>query len=156
MGASLGGGSGGGRKSRYAGRFSGRNYAMVSEINVTPLVDVMLVLLIVFMVAAPMLTVGVPLDLPKTSAKPLPTTQDEPLTISVKKDGVVFVQKTEVPLDELALKVEAILETRGAKKDEKIFLRADKETDYGAVMKVMAELNIGGFSKIGLITAPKE
>lgn len=155
MGASLGGGSGG-RKSRYAGRFSGKNYGMVSEINVTPFVDVMLVLLIVFMVAAPMLTVGVPLDLPKTSAKPLPTTQDEPLTISIKKDGAVFVQKTEVLLDELALKIEAILETRGAKKDEKIFLRADKETDYGAVMKVMAELNIGGFSKIGLITAPKE
>ena len=151
MGASMAGG-GGRRKSKYAGRFSGKNYGMVSDINVTPLVDVMLVLLIVFMVAAPMLTVGVPLDLPKTNAKALASSQEEPLTISVKDDGSVYIQKAEITLEQLATKLMAMKQVRGETKDEKLFIRADHSVDYGHVMKVMAELNIAGFKKVGLIT----
>lgn len=151
MGASVGN-SGGGRKSKFAGRFSGKNYGVVSEINVTPLVDVMLVLLIVFMVAAPMLTVGVPLDLPKTKAKSIPSSQEEPLSVSVKDDGSIYIQKAEISLDELADKLTAMQEARGATKETKLFLRADGSVDYGTVMKVMAELSVAGFTKISLIT----
>ncbi|MEM6603243.1 MAG: protein TolR [Pseudomonadota bacterium] len=150
MGASVA--SGGGRKSKYSGRFSGRNYGVVSEINVTPFVDVMLVLLIVFMVAAPMLTVGVPLDLPKTRAKAMPSTQNEPLSISVKKDGAVYIQKAEIALENLAEKLSILQAVRGESKETKLYLRADNDVNYGHVMKVMAELNIAGFKKVGLVT----
>jgi biopolymer transport protein TolR len=121
-----------------------------ADINVTPLVDVMLVLLIVFMVAAPLLSVGVPLELPKTDAKSLPS-QNEPITISVDETGSIFIQDTQVTLDELAPRLSAIA-TNGY--EERIYLRADEDSDYGAVMKVMARVNASGFSNIGLVTDP--
>lgn len=151
MGASVSSG-GGGRRSKFGGRFSQKSRGAVSDINVTPLVDVMLVLLIVFMVAAPMMTVGVPLDLPKTAANAIASTQEEPLTVSVKEDGTVYIQKAEVTLEELADKISALQEGRGEKKTDKLFLRADGKVDYGHVMKVMAQLNVAGFTKISLIT----
>jgi biopolymer transport protein TolR len=121
-----------------------------ADINVTPLVDVMLVLLIVFMVAAPLLSVGVPLELPKTDAKSLPS-QNEPITISVDDSGGIFIQDTQVSLDELAPRLSAIA-ANGY--EERIYLRADEDSDYGAVMKVMARVNAAGFSNIGLVTDP--
>lgn len=124
----------------------------VSEINVTPMVDVMLVLLIVFMVAAPMMAVGVPLDLPKTSASPLDSPKKDPLGISITKDGKVFLQKAEVLPEELPEKLKALAEFQGHKLDEKIYISADKDVDYGTVMKVMALINVQGFTKIALKT----
>ena len=121
----------------------------MSEINVTPFVDVMLVLLIIFMVAAPLLTVGVPLELPRTKAEPLPQEQEEPLTINVDASGVIYIQKNEIARDDLIAKLRAILEQRESKK---IFLRADRTLDYGLVMQVMGDLNAGGFTSIGLVT----
>jgi len=120
----------------------------MSEINVTPFVDVMLVLLIIFMVAAPLLTVGVPIELPETRAKPLQG-DNEPLTVSVKQDGRVFLQNSEVGLDTLTPKLVAIAKNGY---EERIFVRADKAVGYGDVMKVMGELNRAGFRKIGLVT----
>ena len=146
MGAStLSGGGGGGRRGR---RRRGGARPM-SEINVTPFVDVMLVLLIIFMVAAPLLTVGVPLELPKTKADPLPTEQEEPLTINIDAQGAVFIQTTPVDRATLLPKLTAIAEQR---ENKKIFLRADTTLDYGIVMEVMGELNAGGFRSIGLVT----
>ena len=146
MGASIGTGS-----RRQSGRGRRWNRAgLNADINVTPLVDVMLVLLIVFMVAAPLLSVGVPLELPKTDAKSLPS-QQEPITISVNSEGVVYIQDDEISLDELAPKLIAIA-ANGY--DERIYLRADESSDYGAVMKVMARVNAAGFSNLGLVTDP--
>jgi biopolymer transport protein TolR len=119
-----------------------------SEINVTPFVDVMLVLLIVFMVAAPLLTVGVPIELPETKAKPMQG-DTEPLTVTVAADGKVFLQETEVALDTLVPKLQAIAENGY---DERIFVRGDKAVGYGEVMQVMGALNAAGFRRIGLIT----
>ena len=138
---------GGGRRGRR-----GRTRPM-SEINVTPFVDVMLVLLIIFMVAAPLLTVGVPLELPKTEANALPTPKQEPLTIQLASDGRVFVQNTEVPADAFLAKLTAIA---GERRDDKVFLRADQGISYGRVMEVMGALNAGGFRSIGLVTDPPE
>jgi biopolymer transport protein TolR len=120
----------------------------MSEINVTPFVDVMLVLLIIFMVAAPLLTVGVPIELPETRAKPLQG-DNEPLTVSVKPDGRVFLQNSEIGLDTLTPKLMAIAKNGY---EERVFVRADKTVGYGDVMKVMGELNRAGFRKIGLVT----
>jgi biopolymer transport protein TolR len=120
----------------------------ISEINVTPFVDVMLVLLIVFMVAAPLLTVGVPIELPETKANPLQG-DTEPLTVSVQPDGKVFLQDTEVELDTLAPKLVAIARNGY---EERIFVRGDRSVDYGYVMKVMGVLNKAGFRRIGLVT----
>ena len=139
-----------GRTGRGSGRRRNRGGRLNSDINVTPLVDVMLVLLIVFMVAAPLLSVGVPLELPKTAAKSLPS-QTEPITISVDKDGGIFIQEAQVSLDELAPKLSAIA-ANGY--EERIYLRADENSDYGAVMKVMARVNAAGFSNLGLVTDP--
>ncbi len=147
MGASV---SGGGRSGRGSGRRRNRSGRLNADINVTPLVDVMLVLLIVFMVAAPLLSVGVPLELPKTDAKSLPS-QTEPITISVDKDGAIFIQETSVTLAELAPRLSAVA-ANGY--EERIYLRADEDADYGAVMKVMARVNASGFSNIGLVTDP--
>ena len=135
-------------QSRRGGRRRGRR--LNAEINVTPLVDVMLVLLIVFMVAAPLLSVGVPVELPKTDAKSLPAEQ-EPITITVNEDGLIYIQDTEIALDDLAPRLEAIA-TNGY--DERIYLRADEDSDYGAVIKVMARVNAAGFSNLGLVTDP--
>ena len=148
MGASVS--SRAGRTGRGSGRRRNRGGRLSSDINVTPLVDVMLVLLIVFMVAAPLLSVGVPLELPKTDAKSLPS-QTEPITISVDKDGGIFIQEAEVSLDDLASKLSAVA-ANGY--EERIYLRADQNSDYGAVMKVMARVNASGFSNLGLVTDP--
>lgn len=120
----------------------------LSEINVTPFVDVMLVLLIVFMVTAPLLTVGVPVDLPKTKAQPL--SQDrEPLTISVRRDGSVYLQNAPVAEDDLVPRLSAIA-ANGY--DQRVFVRGDKAVDYGRVMQVMALVSAAGFTHIGLVT----
>lgn len=121
-----------------------------SDINITPMVDVMLVLLIIFMVTAPLLTAGVAVDLPKTRAKLL--SQDkEPLTISIEKNGKIFLQETEIAATELVPRLTAIAENGY---DQRIFVRGDKAVDYGTVMQVMGELNAAGFRRIGLVTEP--
>ena len=143
MGAQLASGSGGGRR---RGRRSNRRRAM-SDINVTPMVDVMLVLLVIFMVAAPLMTVGVEVDLPETSAAPM-TGQDEPLVVSVTGDGTLYIMESEVPQDTLAEKLSAIPEN---KRDTRIFVRGDRAIDYGRVMEVMGLISEAGFSKVALI-----
>ena len=133
---------GGGRRSRA------RRHAPMHEINVTPFVDVMLVLLIVFMVTAPLLTVGVPLELPETRGQQLQTNK-EPVTISVDKSGKVFIQETEIKLEEIAPKLKAIAKSGY---DEQIFIRGDKGIDYGTVMRVMGRVKLAGFTKVSLVT----
>lgn len=140
-----GGGGGGGRRGR---RRRGKSAAM-SEINVTPFVDVMLVLLIIFMVAAPMLTVGVPVELPDTAATALPTEQEEPLTVTIMADGRIAIQTTETAEAELIPKLLAIAAERSS---NKVFLRADGSVPYERVAQVMGALNAGGFRDIGLVT----
>jgi len=122
----------------------------MSEINVTPMVDVMLVLLIIFMVSAPLLTVGVPLDLPQTQAKSLDQDK-EPLTLSVNTKGQVYLNDTEIAIDDLVPKLKAITEAR-AGLDERIFVRGDRKVDYGTVMKVMGRLSAAGFRRVALVT----
>ena len=140
-------GAGGGR----GGRHRRRRGAVMAEINVTPMVDVMLVLLIIFMVAAPLLTVGVPLDLPQTQAKTLDIDK-EPITLSVRLDGKVFLgENTELKLEELVTKLTAITQARGGM-EERIFVRGDKKVDYGSVMKVMGRLSAAGFKRVALVT----
>jgi biopolymer transport protein TolR len=145
MGASSNGASGG-----YTRRGSRRrsSFSAMSEINVTPLVDVMLVLLIVFMVAAPLMTVGVPVDLPDTRAKPLQG-DSEPINVSIDKDHKIFLQETEIDPETLVAKLQAISKNGY---EERIFVRADTSVDYGSVMKIMGSLNAAGFKKIGLVT----
>ncbi|HTQ15282.1 MAG TPA: protein TolR [Rhizomicrobium sp.] len=120
----------------------------MAEINVTPFVDVMLVLLIVFMVTAPLLTVGVPVDLPKTRAQALGQDR-EPLSVTVRSDGRIFLQNTPVSDDELVAKLEAI-SANGY--DQRIFVRGDRSVDYGRVMEVMGTISAAGFTHIGLVT----
>ncbi|WP_333794460.1 protein TolR [Hyphomicrobium sp.] len=144
MGMSVNGG-GGSRRRRGRGR---GGHAPMSEINVTPMVDVMLVLLIIFMVAAPLLTVGVPIELPQSQGKQLESNH-EPLTISVSSNGDVFIGESQVPLDEVAEKLKAIAKN-GV--DEQIFVRGDKGTTYGTVMRVMGRISAGGFKKVSLVT----
>ena len=126
------------------------NSRLKSEINITPLVDVMLVLLIVFMIAAPLLSVGVPVNLPKTEAKSL-SSQKDPLTVTIDSNGKVFIQEKEIAFDQLATKLNAISEN-GYK--EKIYIRGDRSADYGKILKVMARINTAGFENIGLVTDP--
>jgi biopolymer transport protein TolR len=133
-----------------AGRRRHRRRPVMAEINVTPMVDVMLVLLIIFMVSAPLLTVGVPLDLPQTKAKTLDLDK-EPLTVSVK-EGQVYLQNTEIAVEELVAKLKAITEARGGGADERIFVRGDQKIAYGVVMKVMGQIQAAGFSKVALVT----
>ena len=142
--------SGGAHSGSFGKRRHRRNPVM-SEINVTPMVDVMLVLLIIFMVSAPLLTVGVPIDLPQTQASSLDQADKEPLAISVNTDGKVFLQNTEIKLDELVPKLQAISQARGGN-DERIYVRGDKTVDYGTVMKVMGRLSAAGFRKVALVT----
>ena len=123
----------------------------MSEINVTPFVDVMLVLLIIFMVAAPLLTVGVPVKLPETAANAMPTEQEEPLTITLTVDGLILVQNTEIADGELIPKLKAIAAQR---KSDKVFVRADGAVTYDRVAQLMGALNAGGFNNIGLVTDP--
>ncbi|WP_171173536.1 protein TolR [Ruegeria sp. HKCCD8929] len=133
---------------RRRGRRRGRAQPM-AEINVTPFVDVMLVLLIIFMVAAPLLTVGVPVDLPKTAANALPSDSEEPLTVTLTGDGRVQIQTTDVARAELIGKLRAIAAERSS---DRVFLRADGGIPYAQVMQVMGALNAGGFSNVGLVT----
>lgn len=135
-----------GGRGRRRGR--GRSAAM-SEINVTPFVDVMLVLLIIFMVAAPLLTVGVPVQLPETAAEALPGDQEEPLAVTLTADGRVMIQTTETPRDELVAKLRAVAAERS---DDKIYLRADGAIPYAQVAEIMGALNAAGFRNIGLVT----
>lgn len=147
MGAGVISKSGGGSR-RGRRRGSGRA-GVVSEINITPFVDVMLVLLIIFMVAAPLMTVGVPVELPKTAATSLPAEQEEPLSITITAEGVVMIQMTEVPLNDLVPRLQAIAAER---EGDRVFLRADGAVSYADVVTVMGALNRGGFSNIGLVT----
>src|SRR5512139_1052648 len=133
-----------------AGRRRHRRRPVMSEINVTPMVDVMLVCIIIFMVSAPPLTVGVPLDLPQTQAKTLDQDK-EPLTVSVNTKGEVYLQNTEIPLDELVPKLKAITDARGGA-EERIFVRGDRQVDYGTVMKVMGRISAAGFRRVALVT----
>ncbi|MEO1102896.1 MAG: ExbD/TolR family protein [Pseudomonadota bacterium] len=130
------------------GRRRKTRYQPVSEINVTPFVDVMLVLLIIFMVSAPLLTVGVPIELPETQAKPLEGDVD-PLTISISADGTVFLQEDEIALDDLIPRLEAIA---AAGYEERLLVRGDTTSQYGVIMRVMGRLNRAGFTSIGLVT----
>jgi len=133
-----------------AGRRRHHRRGVMSEINVTPMVDVMLVLLIIFMVSAPLLTVGVPLDLPQSQAKTLDQDK-EPLTISVNLQGQVFLQNTEIGVEELVPKLKAIAEARGGF-DARIFVRGDRKVDYGTVMRVMGRLSGAGYHRVALVT----
>ena len=138
-------GGGGGRRRRRTGRAQ-----PMSEINVTPFVDVMLVLLIIFMVAAPLLTVGVPVELPKTAANALPAEdEEEPLTVTVTADGRIMIQTTDVAPEDLVPRLQAIAAERTS---DRIFLRADGANQWQRVAEVMGALNAGGFSNIGLVT----
>jgi biopolymer transport protein TolR len=122
----------------------------MSDINVTPLVDVMLVLLIVFMVTAPLLTTGVAVDLPQASSSPLPG-QDEPLAVSVSASGKIYVQETEIELDQLGPRLQAITQRNP---EARIFVRGDKTVDYGTMMAVVSAINQAGFTKVALLTEP--
>ena len=144
MGMGVSGSAGGGRRRRRGGRA-----ASMHEINITPMVDVMLVLLIIFMVAAPMLTVGVPVKLPETAATALPTEQEEPLTVTITSDGRLSIQTTEVTDAEMIGKLTAIVAERTSKK---IYLRADGSVAYERVAQVMGALNAGGFNEIAFVT----
>jgi len=147
MGMSMGqSGARGGHRRR------GRRQALMSEINVTPFVDVMLVLLIIFMVAAPMLTVGVPIDLPETQARPMES-DTQPITISVNADGQVFLQETEVAVEDVVPMLEAIADTGY---DERIYVRGDRTADYGTVMRVMARISSAGYRNLGLVTLQEQ
>jgi biopolymer transport protein TolR len=123
------------------------HYRPLSEINVTPFVDVMLVLLIVFMITAPLLTVGVPVDLPKTEAKSI-AESEEPLVISVDSEGKVYIQETEVPFENLVPRLAAITDN---KPDTRIYVRGDKALAYGRIMEVMGNIQVAGFSRVALI-----
>jgi len=127
-----------------------RRHGIMSEINVTPMVDVMLVLLIIFMISAPLLTVGVPIDLPQSQAKSLDQDK-QPLTVSVNLQGEVFLQDTKIPVDELVPKLKAVTESRGGL-DERIYVRGDRKVDYGTVMRVMGRLSSAGFRRVALVT----
>jgi biopolymer transport protein TolR len=128
-------------------RRRGRRNAPMSEINVTPFVDVMLVLLIIFMVAAPLLQVGVPIELPQSKGQQL-AAKKTPLILSVKPDGSVFIDDAQVPLGELGTKLKAMTKEN---LDEQVFVRGDKGVNYGAILKVMGEINGSGFHKISLV-----
>jgi biopolymer transport protein TolR len=147
MGASTGGARGGYQRRNARRRSSA---GVMSEINVTPLVDVMLVLLIVFMVAAPLMTVGVPIDLPKTDAKPL-NSQVEPLSVSIKPDGSIFLMEQPMTIDELTTKLQALY---GVDPEKEIRVRGDLAATYGPIAQVLGAINAAGFKKIGLETLP--
>jgi biopolymer transport protein TolR len=125
-----------------------RRHTPMAEINVTPFVDVMLVLLIVFMISAPLLTVGVPIDLPETQAKPMEG-DTEPITISIRADGAIFLQDEEVDAERLITILQAITENG---LNDRIYVRGDRAADYGTIMRVMGRLNSAGYKRIGLVT----
>jgi biopolymer transport protein TolR len=128
-----------------------RRRAVMSEINVTPFVDVMLVLLIVFMVSAPLLTVGVPIDLPQSQAKALEQ-NNAPLAISVNQQGQIFLQNDEIKLDDLLPKLKAIIDARGGTSNDLIYIRGDKTVAYGTMMRVMGRISGAGYHRVALVT----
>jgi biopolymer transport protein TolR len=146
MGMAHGAAQGGGRRRR------GRRQGAINEINMTPFIDVVLVLLIVFMVAAPMMTVGVPLDLPQSKASPL-NSDTKPVTLSIRQSGQVFLGETELSDDTIVPKLS---ETSKAGFEERVFVRGDKRVDYGRVAQVMAIVTGGGFKKVALVTEPDQ
>jgi biopolymer transport protein TolR len=148
-------GAGVGQAASKSGRRSRRRSAVMSDINVTPFVDVMLVLLIVFMVSAPLLTVGVPIDLPQSQAKAL-SQDNEPLTVSVDVAGKVFLQDKEIQLDDLVPKLKAIVEARNGTLNDQIYVRGDKKVDYGTMMRVMGRLSAAGYHKVALVTTVEQ
>jgi len=129
---------------------NGNNRQLMSEINVTPLVDVMLVLLIIFMVAAPMMTQGVDVNLPKTEAKNIKTS-DEPLILTVNSKKEIFLESHKIPLENLGVKIQKIFENR---RNKEVLLRADKDIPYGFVMNVIASVKKAGIEKLGMVTEP--
>ena len=139
-------------KTRSRGRRTGGKYRPMAEINVTPFVDVMLVLLIVFMVAAPLLTAGVTVDLPQSKAKAIQDEDNKPIEISLKKDGTVFFGKTEMKIGNIRQRLEAMTE---GNKEQRIYIRADRALEYGRVMKIIGDINAAGFSKVALISEQK-
>ncbi len=143
-------GAGVARAASNSGRRSRRRSAVMSDINVTPFVDVMLVLLIVFMVSAPLLTVGVPIDLPQSQAKAL-SQDNEPLAVSVDVNGKVFLQDKEIQLDDLVPKLKAIVDARNGTLNDQIYVRGDKKVDYGTMMRVMGRLSAAGYHKVALV-----
>ncbi|WP_460450561.1 protein TolR [Alsobacter sp. SYSU BS001988] len=145
MSAAGAGAQGGGRRRR-----GGKRHRPMSDINMTPFIDVMLVLLIIFMVAAPLLTAGVPLDLPQTRAAAL-NIDKQPLTISVKADGKIYLMETAVPRDEIVAKLTAVAGA-GQGQDERIYVRGDKAVNYGAIADVMSVITAAGYRKVALIT----
>jgi biopolymer transport protein TolR len=147
MGAALGGGSGAGGKRRRRGR-----KMPIADINMTPFIDVMLCLLIIFMVAAPLLTAGVPLDLPQSQASAL-NSDKEPLTVSVDGKGEIYLQETKVALDEVVAKLTSIAQ-QGY--EERVFVRGDKTVNYGQVMQVMGRISGAGFKKVALVTEQEQ
>ncbi len=138
------------RRHGRRGRRRGSGHRPMSEINVTPFVDVMLVLLIIFMVAAPLLTTGVPIELPKATASALPAEGEQPLTISLTADGRVMIQETEV--EDMSTFIPKLRAIAAERNNNKVFLRADGSISYEAVMQIMGALNQGGFNNIGLVT----
>lgn len=150
MGAGIrNGGEGSGRRRR-----GGRRHTPMSEINVTPFVDVMLVLLIIFMVAAPLLTAGVPVDLPEVKGRPIEAQKKEPVQVSVTADGKIFLgleDKISLTPDELVVKLKAVFQARGADIDEPVFIRGDRKVQYGAVMKVLSRLRSSGYQKATVV-----
>ena len=147
----MAGGAGQKNVQRTGGRRSSKRngHRLMSEINVTPFVDVMLVLLIIFMVAAPLLTVGVEIKLPKTAAKALPSEKEQPLTLNLTREKELILQESEIEFTELIPKLKQIAKQR---EDDRIFLRADGENDYSIVMQIMGALNKAGFNNISLVT----
>jgi biopolymer transport protein TolR len=148
-------GAGVGQAASTGGRRSRRRSSVMSDINVTPFVDVMLVLLIVFMVSAPLLTVGVPIDLPQSQAKAL-SQDNEPLTVSVDVNGKVFLQDKEIQIDDLVPKLKAIVEARNGTLNDQIYVRGDKKVDYGTMMRVMGRLSAAGYHKVALVTTVEQ
>ncbi|MCB1526143.1 MAG: biopolymer transporter ExbD [Hyphomicrobiaceae bacterium] len=144
MGASINMGSGGGRRRGRRGK-----RPVMSEINVTPMVDVMLVLLIIFMVAAPLLQVGVPVQLPEAKGRQLAAKKQDPLVISVQSNGDIFIGETQVPLDQIAEKLKGIAKNGY---DDTIFVKGDRGANYGAVLKVMGRIVEGGFTKVSFVS----
>jgi biopolymer transport protein TolR len=134
-----------------AGGRKRRRRPVMSEINVTPFVDVMLVLLIVFMVSAPLLTVGVPIDLPQSQAKSLEQ-NNEPLTISINISGQIFLQNSEIKIEDLVPKLKAIIDARNGNPNELIYVRGDKKVDYGTMMRVMGRISGAGYHRVALVT----
>jgi len=146
MGASLS------NKTRSRGRRTGGAYRPMAEINVTPMVDVMLVLLIIFMVSAPLMSSGIPVDLPQSKAKPITTQDNKPIELSVDKDGKVFLADTEIKKGALISILKPMMEE--AEEERRIYIRADQAIEYGSVMEVLGLLNGAGFSKVALISKP--